>query len=240
MRALATPVAAVIVAALMTALAAWEHNFSGWRPFYLGYAALCILIPIAAATVKLGWAPLKISGWIVIVAAPFVLQAVAGGFVAGAYPAALAALGVAPEAMSEPYYNIGAALPLTISRYAAHWNLTPEAMLLAYVGFIALWAGIGEEFFYRGYVHEALGRWGVVTAVLIGNLFFAGRHAVQLIGPDYPVGAAIAWLGMTFILGLAFTFIYMRWRSIWPAAIVHTAFNAIPYSGMLIASAQAP
>lgn len=230
-----TPAACLVIACVMTALAGLEHGFAPWRPLYLVYAALCIALPLYARSVPFTWPRLGLVRWVALLVSVFAAQLLLRLFFASVWPALLLAGGVASESIATAQWQIGAALGTAIGRYAGHWDLSPGAMLAVYFGFITLWAGVGEELFYRGFVHENLRAIGLWQATLLNSFLFAIRHAVQLQGPDYPWGAAAGWVAMSFALGVFFTLLYEWRRSIWPPVVAHVLFNLIPAAQSLLA-----
>ena len=221
---LRTAAAAWSIAIGTTLLALVEHTWAPWRPFYFGYAASCIAIPLVARTAKLGCPTLRPVAWIGIIAAPFLLQVLASVWLGPIWAAVVGALGADLDASS-----ILLVLPGAIGRHAEVWGIAPDALVLRYVVFITIWAGIGEELLYRGYLHEVLRPRGFWAAALVSSGWFAVRHAMQLVGgPTYPWLAAASWVGFSFVLGLVFSWLYERTSSLWPPILVHTLFNAIP------------
>jgi membrane protease YdiL (CAAX protease family) len=222
------------VAVSMTALALVEHTWAPWRPFYVVYAAICVAIPLYAGTARLQWPKLRVWAWIGVLALSFALQLLAGVWLGSVWPAIVSAIGSDPDATS-----ILVVLPSAIARHVDAWGIPPGDLVLRYVVFITIWAGVGEELLYRGYVHEVLReRSGFWSAALVSSAWFAIRHAVQLVGgPEYPWLAATSWVLFGFGLGLVWAWLYERTRSLWPPIIVHTLFNAIPLTQALLASA---
>ena len=229
---LSTPVACIAVACAAMLLAGLEHGYAPWRPFYVSYAALCIAIPLFVGG-RFNWVRLGASRWLLLIALVIAVQAGLAWFAGSGLPGLLSAFGVGADAV--PDWNPSRALGLAIARYAPHWGFEPPQMLLAYLMFITVWAGVGEELFYRGYVQERLRPWGTMAAVLVSAFLFAIRHAVQLQGPDYPWRAALVWVALCFVLGLMFAALYEWKRSIWPPIVAHVLFNLIPASQLLAA-----
>lgn len=229
---LSKPGACIAVACAAMLLAGIEHGHAPWRPFYVSYAALCIAVPLFVGG-RFAWVRLGASRWLLLIALVVAVQAGLGWFTGSGLPGLLSSLGVAADAA--PDWNPSRALGMAIARYAPHWGLEPPQMLLGYLMFITLWAGVGEELFYRGYVQERLRPWGTMTAVFLSAFLFAIRHAVQLQGPDYPWRAALVWVGLCFVLGLMFAALYEWKRSIWPPIAAHVLFNLIPASQLLAA-----
>lgn len=84
----------------------------------------------------------------------------------------------------------------------------------------AVLAPIGEEVVFRGFALPGMAsRLGVTSAILITSAIFALIH----LGP----GVGIGILPVTFILGLAFAFVYHKTQSLILAIAVHALHNAI-------------
>ena len=92
-----------------------------------------------------------------------------------------------------------------------------------------IWAGYGEELFYRGYLHARLrAAMGRAMATLISSLLFGVRHATQLVilWPEYPWEAAGAWVLVSTIAGAGFAWLYDRSGSLAPPVVAAGAANA--------------
>jgi hypothetical protein len=75
-----------------------------------------------------------------------------------------------------------------------------------------------EELFFRGFLYPALRRWGVVLAVLLTSLAFAGVHGAQY-------GWAWAAVLLMFIVGLVLTLARAWSGSVAPGFLIHAAYN---------------
>ena len=85
---------------------------------------------------------------------------------------------------------------------------------------VAVLAPIGEEVVFRGFALPGLAsRLGATSAILITSAVFALIH----LGPGIGVGI----LPVTFILGLAFAFVYHKTQSLTLAIATHALHNAI-------------
>ena len=74
-----------------------------------------------------------------------------------------------------------------------------------------------EEIFYRGFIYRWLRtRTGKVLSLLISSLIFTVAH--------YPTLNAMP---VNFISGIIFAWTYERTGSVWPAILIHGAFNSI-------------
>jgi membrane protease YdiL (CAAX protease family) len=93
---------------------------------------------------------------------------------------------------------------------------------------------IGEEFFFRGMVHESInGRWGERAATLVNGLAFSAVHFLHYgIARDAGVWHVRIVPGMLWVLlmmGTSWLFTLCRRRggAIWPAVLSHSAFNLV-------------
>jgi membrane protease YdiL (CAAX protease family) len=216
----------VLTAVLLTLLALLENSVFPWSPFYVVYALLALALPLWLRSYRFGpIRAVKWWHWLLGVVAAVALQLV-GGLIFGLLIPLLFG-----DVLGDPFYDIGAALPAMLQAAADRWNSSAAAMQTAYLSFIFLWAGVGEELFYRGYMQGALRRQrGFYAAMLVSALFFALRHATQLflLWPNYPVIAAVAWVGFAFIFGIGMSYLYERTQSLYLPIFIHVLFNAIP------------
>lgn len=105
------------------------------------------------------------------------------------------------------------------SAWGVSWSLAQfSAVSLLRAVLVMLGVGIGEEFFFRGFIFSALGRYGRIPAFLLGGLVFAVAHFA---GEPFDI---LRLLG-TFLPGLLFIYIYEQTGSLWPGAIIHAAMN---------------
>ena len=87
---------------------------------------------------------------------------------------------------------------------------------------IALFAGFYEEIVFRGFLLGRLRivfgetRSGVIAAVLVSSVLFAGGHAYQ------------GWIGVaqTFAAGACFAAVVAIRRSLWPSIVAHAAIDS--------------
>jgi len=224
---------ALMACAGLTLLALIEHTFAPWRPFYVVYAAGSILVPALAmrssrrpgsAVVTATARRLRLSDGLLALVLPVLLQLAAGVLFMALRP--------------EP--SLDAALGSVFEAGARQWVTTPERMRLAYLAFIVLWAGYGEELFYRGYLHARLRAWtGRPLATLLSSVLFGVRHAMQLalLWPDYPWGAAFAWVLFATLAGAAFAWLFDRSGSLVPPVVAHYILNLIPLLALLAGGA---
>jgi membrane protease YdiL (CAAX protease family) len=93
---------------------------------------------------------------------------------------------------------------------------------------------IGEEFFFRGMVHESVRTgWGERTATLVNGLAFAGVHflhyGVARDSSGWHVRAVPGLLWFVLMMGVSWLFTMCRKKSgsIWPAVLAHSTFNLV-------------
>ena len=131
------------------------------------------------------------------------------------------ALGLALAALIVIY--VGAAVALSLSDAGDEQNLTPEgwdgsragAYALSFIA-VVLAAPITEELLYRGVgLSLLLARTATPVAVLVTALLFGLGHGLVL------SLAAFVWFGIVIAI------VRLRTDSIYPAFIVHGAFNSI-------------
>ena len=108
------------------------------------------------------------------------------------------------------------------------FNNRINAYLMALFG-ISL-APLLEELFFRGLLYPVLRRrLGLVTAVLLTALGFAGIHSVQL-------GYAWAPILSIFVVGVVFTLVRQRWGSVGASFLMHCGYNFTLFSLLWFAS----
>lgn len=227
----------LVVATLLMALALLENTLAPWAPFYVAYAAVATILPLALGSFSFGpLRDLRLGGWAAAIACPVVIQVVGALWIGLLYPGVLRALGVGAEAASGPFYSLDAALSAVSEVASGRWHVGVGALQTAYLLFILLWAGLGEELFYRGYMHGALRRrHGFGVAALTSAAWFAARHATQLaLVSPYPWGACCAWVVFAFLAGTLFSWLYDRTGSLYPPVIAHYLLNLVPAAAYLL------
>ena len=221
------------VATGVTLVALLENTVAPWSPFFVVYVALAIAIPLKLRTYRFGAiTDLRWWQWVLCLLIPLVLQSIVGFLLAVIYPNLLASFGVSDTQAQQALYSFDAMFTAMLKSAGAKWGTSASAFQRIYVGFIVLWAGLGEELFYRGYVHGSLRKHhGFWLATLLSAFFFAIRHYTQMfiLWPDFPWAAASVWVIVSFAIGIVMSFLYEKTRSLWMPVIVHYLFNLIPY-----------
>ena len=229
---LEAPAPAITITLLFFGVALLENTIAPWAPFYFLYIWLTTCLPMGVGGLSFVHVKqLKAKTWIAIIALPIALQLFAalwGGFL---YGMILAGAGVAPELVSGPAYDTGAALQEMLRVAASEWETSVGKIQFFYFGLIFLWAGIGEEIFFRGYLYRSLrGRWGVAAGAAVSSVLFGIRHATQLglLLPDYPWGAALSWSLFATVAGLGFCWMFEKTGSLTAPVLAHYLLNLIP------------
>ena len=229
---LRTPGAALLITVLFTGVALLENTLLPWAPFYFATIWLTTTLPMGVGGFSFGsFRSISRRTWIGIVLLPVALQGLGGVWMTVIYPGLLSGAGVAADSISGPYHDLGSALQAMFSAAAVKWKTGPGTIQFTYLGLIFLWAGLGEELFYRGYLYTSLrGRWGAAAAGLVSSALFGLRHATQLglLGSEYPWGAALSWVVFSFFVGCVLCWFYEKTKSLTPPILAHYLLNLIP------------
>lgn len=81
---------------------------------------------------------------------------------------------------------------------------------------------IGEEFFFRGVIANALGRYGGPVAAIGSAALFAVAHGISPVMP------------IAFVIGIVTAVLFRRSGSVWPGVMVHGVNNGIASTFSLI------
>jgi membrane protease YdiL (CAAX protease family) len=218
----------LLTAVFLTLIAALENTVLPWAPFFVVQALLALAIPLVLKTYRFGsLRDVRWWHWLAGIVGAVLIQIIGGLFLGLLVPRLFGSPG-------ETAVDIGAALMAMYETAAALLNSDATTIQTAYMFTIFLWAAVGEELFYRGYMQGTLEkRLGFNWAMLISAAFFALRHATQLLllWPDYPVIAALAWMTFSFAFGLAMSYLYKRTNSLILPIFVHFILNTGPLLG---------
>jgi membrane protease YdiL (CAAX protease family) len=143
----------MVIATLLTLIVLAESIFPPWAPYFIVYAFLAILIPLVLKTYQFGsFRTVLRSHWKLILGIFIVALIVDGGIFTLLYQRILDSLGIG----GNPLYSLNAAIEVMAGEAARKFNVTRDTALLLYSLFLVVWAPIGEELFYRGYMQGAL------------------------------------------------------------------------------------
>ncbi len=222
-------------------IAGLESSVVPWAPFYVVYAVLATCFPIKFKTYFFGpIKPMPWWGWVVFwvtcVIVAIVLQAFVGLLLNGVYAKIVVKMG-GVERLEDPIIDVDAMFNALFAVAGERLNIAAETAGTMYLVFIALWAGIGEELYFRGYVQGTLRKHHSARyAIAVASVLFAVRHYTQvlLLLPKYPIFAASVWVLMAFSIGILLGFLYERTKSLWIPVVIHTLFNLIALIGRFV------
>ena len=211
----------------LTVVVLAESIFPPWAPYFILYALLAIVLPLVLRTYRFGsfWTVLR-SSWRLILAVFVIAVIWDAGITTWLYEHILGSFGLT----GNPYYSLNAALGMLADTAARKFSITSDEAMMIYALFVIVWAPIGEELFYRGYVHGVLRQTGSFnTAALISAAFFGIRHATHLffLWPNVPLVAVASWVLSTFVFGLLMSHLYEKTHSLYPPMLVHCGVNLI-------------
>lgn len=96
----------------------------------------------------------------------------------------------------------------------------PSTLVAILTGiFVIAIAPVVEEFFFRGFVYQALrGRLGVAMGAVTSGIVFGAVHL-----------EAPAQMGVLAILGIILALLFERTKSLWPCILLHAVNNAVAF-----------
>lgn len=120
-----------------------------------------------------------------------------------------------------------AALPISAAAVSTGFGVNAGAA----AGFIALAVLVGfvEETIFRGILLRAFRARGWVAATLITSTAFAVAHTVTAISPDADGGQVARTIAFAFLFGIVAALLTDTTGSIWPAIILHAAFDTVGF-----------
>lgn len=224
---LSSPTGVIVTGTVLTLIVLAESLFPPWAPYFIFYALLAILIPIFLRTYQFeSFRDVWKTHWRLTVGV-FVISLIWDrGITTWLYEWLLNRFGLG----GDPFYSLNAALVALADRAALKFGITPDMALMLYALFILLWAPVGEELFYRGYMQGVLRQsTSFRVSALVSAAFFGIRHATHLffLWPDVPLAAAGNWVVGAFGFGLLMSYLYEKTRSLYPPMLVHVAINLI-------------
>jgi membrane protease YdiL (CAAX protease family) len=218
---------AVWVGVLLTLIVLIESKLTAWAPYFIVYAVLAIVIPIWLKTYRFGsFGEGFRDHWKIILSvfllALFFDQAVFNWF----YQWILNLAG----AGADPFYSLNATLTVMIDAIASKFSITADSARMLYAFFIILWAPVGEELLYRGYLQGVLRKTRSFRfSAILSSVFFGVRHATHLffLWPNVPWGAMLSWVVGAWVFGLLMSYLYEKTKSLYPPMLVHAAVNLV-------------
>ncbi len=224
---LISDIGAIAIGIILTLVVLAESIYPPWSPYFIVYAILAIIIPLFLGTYRFGpFVAIMKSNWRLILCI-FVIAAILNeGVFSWLYERILVNLGLS----NYPFYSLKAAMNSISDKAADKFGIAKDAAIMLYAFFIVIWAPIGEELFYRGYIQGILRQFNSFkVSTLISAALFGIRHMTHefFLWPDYPLIAAGSWALSAFVFGLLMNYLYEKSRSIYPLILVHAGINLI-------------
>ena len=224
---LSTEFGVIWISIILTIIVLIESKLTIWAPYFIIYAILAIIVPLSLKTYRFGsFTKIVKNKWkiilIVFLLAVFFDEVIFNWL----YQWILDGLGIG----STPFYSLNATLVVMIAEIANKFSITPDLARMLYAFFIIIWAPIGEELFYRGYIQGVLQRTrGFGFSAMISSLFFGVRHATHLffLWPNVPWVAMASWVVSAFVFGLLMNYLYDRTKSLYAPMLVHVGVNLL-------------
>lgn len=112
-------------------------------------------------------------------------------------------------------------------------NLLASLLASATLGTVlSCLTAFGEEVGWRGYMPTRLVTAGVPKPVLISGLIWALWHVPLILSGQYGAGSRPRLSATLFVIGVIAdgylaAFLRLQWGSVWPAVVMHGAWNAV-------------
>ncbi len=108
--------------------------------------------------------------------------------------------------------------------YGVRLNLSWLETILYMISMLCV--GFLEEIIFRGFLFKALCRSNIKRAIFISGITFGFGHIVNLLnGRD--VAETLMQICYAVAIGLLFTIIFYKGKSLWPCIITHSAMNSL-------------
>ena len=219
---------AILFAIFMTVLVAIESLYPvPWAPYFLIYAILAIVVPLIIKSyrfrnLKEAFSTKNLKVMIII----FIITILVVFILDFIYIAILSAMNL----VGDPFYDLSAALEELANAAAIKFNITPSDAKLIYAIYVLIWAPIGEEIFYRGYLYgELKKKYGIALSAIISTFLFGIRHSVHFLFllPNFTTIAALYWAFHAFIFGLIMVYTYEKTDTLYIPMILHFLTNLV-------------
>jgi membrane protease YdiL (CAAX protease family) len=220
---------AVIVGAGLTLLALVESFLLPWSPYFPLMALIALALPLFLKTYRFGRfgevmkksLPLIILVW----ALSILWDQISSGAI---QKMILDALGV----LKDPVYSLPAAIDSIFAAITGRLGLSLDAAQIIFAVFVLVWAPVGEELFYRGYIYGALRQHhGFWPAALTSSLIFGIRHMLPflILLPQLLIIPALNWGVLAFVYGIITSYLYEKTGSLFPCMIGHFLVNIVSF-----------
>lgn len=223
-----SPGSALLVAVALTFLVAWESVYPRWAPYFLVYAVLAIAVPILAGTCRFGSLPDSFRGHLAEIALAGAAMAVWEiGIFHWLYETVFLRLS---GRNTDPKWSVPAAIQSLLARAGEATGIPPQRAGTLFAGYTLLWAPLGENLFYWGYLFAVLRPdWGFPAATIVTSLLFAFRHAAHFLyfRKDMPILPALVLTVSALGSGLVNCLLYESVGSLWPLIGLHIGMNML-------------
>lgn len=221
------PNMAILVTIVLTVIVAIESlYFVPWAPYFLIYSALAIIIPLYTKSYKFGriteiFKDEKLKFFIVALIAAFAYSLIMDNL----YALILESSGL----KNNPYFDLNAALVELATAAGLKFGISTFDAILIYAIYVIIWAPIGEELLYRGYLYgEMKKKYGILVSTIVSTFFFGIRHTVHfLMLPNFPLVSALYWALHAFIFGLIMVYAYEKTDTLYAPMIIHFLANLL-------------
>ena len=141
----------VTVGIVLTLIVLAESIFPPWAPYFVVYAILAIYVPLTLKTYEFGsFRSVLRTNWKLITSFFLVSIVWDQGVMTWLYEQTLAVFGVS----NNPFYSLTAAIDKLANVVAGKFGVTYDTAIMLYAFFVLIWAPIGEELLYRGYIQD--------------------------------------------------------------------------------------
>lgn len=219
-------IGSITTAAILTLIVLFESlYFVPWSPYFIVYAFLAIVIPIKLGTYRFG----SFSGEFKRNLRPFIIFLVIAILYAivmdTIYDLAITAI----NAKGNTMIDFNAALSLLAEKAGEKFHITTENAKLIYAIYILIWAPIGEELFYRGYLYTVIKeKTNTNVGIVVSSFFFGIRHTTHFffLTPT-PILPGLWWATHAFFFGVIMAYIYEKTNTLYVPMIIHFIANLI-------------
>jgi membrane protease YdiL (CAAX protease family) len=215
----------LIVSMILFVLAFFESFLLPWAPYFFAFAVFALFVPLYLKTYRFGkfttvfstyWS-IIIVFWIIFI---FWDQLISGSIA----KIILTAIGVE----NDPHYSIAAFIEVILKTISNRMGISILTSEILFAMIAIIWAPIGEEFFYRGYIFGGLrDKHGFLISAIVSSAFFGLRHILPLLYllPDLYWIPALNWGILAFVFGMLSSFLYEKTGSLYTCMIGHALVN---------------
>ena len=219
-------IGAVTTATVLTLIVLFESlYFVPWSPYFLIYAILAIIIPAKLGTYRFG----KFGEELKRNLRPFLIFLIIAIIYVLAMDTVYDLIITTMGAKGNTLIDFNAALNLLAEKAGEKFHITTENAKLVYAIYILIWAPIGEELFYRGYLFNIIKeKTNLVSGVLVSSFFFGIRHMTHFffLNPT-PILPGLWWATHAFFFGIIMAYSYEKTNTLYVPMIIHFITNLI-------------